>query len=329
MLTLAKIAVVTGILLMGQALACPQALAQSNSTIVEIETPLASAHPLQGYLRRPNGAGTWPAVILLHSCNGSWQRIDERWGKRIAGWGYVTLSVDSFGPRGIKTGCRDRPSADFTSDATHALNFLAGQSSVDAARIAVVGFAWGGFSSLTSVERVTIPQGAPNKFGAAAAFCPPCASLKGDMTVPTLILTGARDEVNSADECLKLVSGRSSWGISRQANQGVPIQLVVYPDAHHGFDAPKLESPHRDRNIISSSTKRRQIKRPGIYTRFWMQQSAEMPNPNSDQRPSPSTPLGRCRTSDRLRRRMRFRATARSSHKSGRSSSSNTYGCAP
>ncbi|MGW1425432.1 hypothetical protein [Bradyrhizobium manausense] len=45
MLTLAKIAVVAGILLMGQTLACPQARAQSNSAIVEIETPLASALP--------------------------------------------------------------------------------------------------------------------------------------------------------------------------------------------------------------------------------------------------------------------------------------------
>ncbi|MGY0571331.1 dienelactone hydrolase family protein [Bradyrhizobium sp. RDM12] len=229
--------------LMGLALACPQARAQSSSTIVEIETPLASAHPLQGYLRRPNGAGTWPAVFLLHSCNGNWQHIDERWGKRIAAWGYVTLSVDSFGPRGIKTGCRERPSADFTSDATRALNFLAGRSSVDPARIAAVGFAWGGFSSLASVERVSIQQGVPNKFHAAAAFYPPCASLKGDMNVPTLILIGARDDVNSADECRKLVSGRDSWGISRQASQGIPVRLVVYPDAYHAFDAPNLEKP--------------------------------------------------------------------------------------
>ncbi len=241
MLTLAKIAAAAGILLMGQALACPQARAQSHSTIVEIETPLASAHPLQGYLRRPNGAGTWPAVILLHSCNGSWQRIDERWGKRIAAWGYVTLSVDSFGPRGIKIGCRDRPSADFTTDASRALNFLAGQSSVDPARIAAVGFAWGGFSSLASVERVSIQPDVPIKFHAAAAFYPPCASLKGDMTVPTLILIGARDDVNSADECRKLISGRDSWGISRQANQGIPARLVVYPDAYHAFDAPGTE----------------------------------------------------------------------------------------
>src|SRR5262249_41634953 len=98
------------------------------------------------------------------------------------------------------------------------------------------------FSSLASVERVPIQQNVPNRFHAAAAFYPPCASLKGDMIVPTLILIGARDDVNPADECRKLVSGQDSWGISRQANRGIPIQLVVYPEASHAFDAPNVET---------------------------------------------------------------------------------------
>src|SRR5262245_39906496 len=125
MSTRAKIAVLAGAFLIGHALACPTARSQSNGAVVELETPLASPHPLLGYLRRPNGPGPWPAVVLLHSCNGDWRRIDERWGKRIASWGYVTLSVDSFGPRGIKTSCRDSRSTDFISDASHALNYLA------------------------------------------------------------------------------------------------------------------------------------------------------------------------------------------------------------
>ena len=75
---------------------------ESSAIVVEIESPLASPHPLQGYLRRANNAGRSPAVVLLHSCHGDWKRIDERWGKRIASWGYVALTVDSLGPRGLK-----------------------------------------------------------------------------------------------------------------------------------------------------------------------------------------------------------------------------------
>jgi dienelactone hydrolase len=240
---LAKIAVFTAACLIGFAVACPAARSQSGGGTVELETPLASSHPLQGYLRRPNGTGPSPAVILLHSCSGNWRHIDERWGKRIASWGYVALSVDSFGPRGIKTTCRDSTSTDFASDSYRALGFLAQQPSVDPTRVAAVGFAMGGFFVLSSVERGIAEQASSNKFSAAVAFYPPCGILKGNMTVPTLILIGERDDLNSADECRKLAAGRDGWGISRDKDQGAPIKLIVYPDAYHAFDAPSLKNP--------------------------------------------------------------------------------------
>ena len=89
-------------LLIGTAAACAAAWSQSSARVVGFESPLASPQPLQGYLRQPNSAGPSPAVVLLHSCNGNWARLDERWGKKIAAWGYVTLTVDSFGPRGMR-----------------------------------------------------------------------------------------------------------------------------------------------------------------------------------------------------------------------------------
>lgn len=241
---LAKSAVFTGAFLIGHALACPAARSQSGGTIVELETPLASSHPLQGYLRYPNGSGPSPAVVLLHSCSGNWRHIDERWGKRIASWGYATLSVDSFGPRGIKTTCRDSSiSTDFGADAYRALDFLAQQPSVDPARVAAVGFAMGGYFVLSSVERGIAEQASSNKFRAAVAFYPPCGGLKGDLTVPALLLIGERDDLNSAEECRNLVAGRDGWGISRPKDRAIPIKLVVYPDVYHAFDAPDLKIP--------------------------------------------------------------------------------------
>jgi dienelactone hydrolase len=236
-MNLAKIAAFISAFLIGHAVECPAAQSQSDGTIVELETPLASSHPLLGYLRRPNGTGPSPAVILIHSCSDNWRHLDERWGKLIASWGYVTLSVDSFGPRGIKSACRDSASIDFSFDAYRALDFLAQQPSIDPTRIAAVGFSRGGLSVLLSVERGTMEQESSNKFRAAVAFYPPCAGLKGDMNVPTLILIGERDDLNSADECRKMAAGRDGWGISRQKGQGVPIRLIVYPDAYHAFDA--------------------------------------------------------------------------------------------
>jgi dienelactone hydrolase len=237
-----KLAVSVAALLLAGALACAAAPLESSATIVEFESPLAAAQPLQGLLRQPNNARPSPAVVLLHSCNGNWRGLDERWGRRIASWGYVTLTVDSFGPRGIRTACGS-VAVDMGSDAYRALAYLARQPSVDAARVAVVGFSLGASLALTSVERGAIERGSARKFRAAVAFYPPCLAFKDDMTVPVLVLIGERDDWTLANECRNMVEGRDDYGISRRKGDGVPMRLIVYPDAAHAFDAPQLATP--------------------------------------------------------------------------------------
>jgi dienelactone hydrolase len=229
-------------LLIGNAVECAAAPSEPSATVVEFENPLASPLPLQGLLRRADSAAPAPAVVLLHACDGSWGRLDENWGKRIASWGYVTLTVDSFGPRGIKNTCDSGSPVDLAFDAYRALNYLEQQPFVDPARIAAVGFSQGGWLALTSVERGAIERTSQNKFRAAIAFYPPCLGFKGNMTVPTLILIGELDDWTLAGECRNMVDGRDDWGISRHKGEGAAIRLVVYPDAYHAFDIPGLKT---------------------------------------------------------------------------------------
>jgi dienelactone hydrolase len=225
------------------ALGCVAATAQSSGTIVEFESPLAAARPLQGFLRQPNDPGPSPAVVLLHDCQGDWRRLDERWGRLIASVGYVTLTVDSFGPRGLKDTCTSGAPIAVMSDAYRALNYLVQQPSVDPDRVAAIGFSQGGWLALTSVERGIIEQTAQHKFRAAIAFHPPCLGFKDNMTVPTLLLIGELDDWTLAQECRNMVEGRDDYGISRQKGQGAPVKLVVYPGAYHAFDAADLTTP--------------------------------------------------------------------------------------
>jgi dienelactone hydrolase len=241
--TLPKAASFVAALLIGNAAACPAAWSQSSAAVVEFESPLANPTPLQGYLRQPAGASPSPAVVLLHGCNGNWGRLDEHWGKRIASWGYVTLTVDSFGPRGINNTCGSGAPVELAFDAYRALGFLVRQPYVDPARVALLGFSQGGSLALTSIEHGAVEQNAQHKFRAAAAFYPKCLGSKGNMTVPALIMIGERDDWTLAQECRNMVDGRDDWGISRLQGQGVPVRLIVYPDAHHGFDVPSLETP--------------------------------------------------------------------------------------
>ena len=213
-------------------------LAQSSGSVVELETPLAASPPRHGFLRLPNRAGPWPAVVLLHSCNGDFRRLDERWGRLIASWGYVTLAVDNS----LKSTCSNA-AVDLARDAYRALDFLVQQQAVDPARVVALGFSQGGWLALSSVERGPTERFATNKFRAAAAFYPPCRHIKGNMTVPTLILVGERYDWALASECRNLAEGNDDYGVSRQKGQGVPIKLIVLAGAYHAFDAPNRTTP--------------------------------------------------------------------------------------
>ena len=213
--------------------------------LVEFQSPLVGGpQALQGYLRLPDGPGPSPAVVLLHGCGGGWRGLDERWGKRLADWGFVTLAVDRFGTRGITGACTEMPPSTLL-DAYRALNFLVGQSSVDPSRVAVVGFSQGAMLALLSVERGEIERSAKEKFRAAVAFYPPCRGIKGNMTVPTLIMIGELDDWTPAQECRNLAEGRDDWGISREKGKGFPIEITVYPGAYHDFDVPRFRTPEK------------------------------------------------------------------------------------
>jgi dienelactone hydrolase len=215
------------------------------AAVVQFEGVPAGPQPvrLQGYLRQPNGAALLPAVVMLHGCGGGAERLDQDWGARIASWGYVTLTIDSFGPRGLKNTCDSVAPLDLGFDAYRGLNHLVRQPFVDPKRVALVGFSQGGWFTLWSVERGAIEQMSENKFRAAAAFYPPCNGSKGVMTIPTLILIGESDDWTPAEACRKMVDGRDDWGISRQKGEGAVVRLVVYPGAYHGFDRPAFKTP--------------------------------------------------------------------------------------
>jgi dienelactone hydrolase len=196
---------------------------------------------LKGYLRRPDADGRHPAIVLLHNCDGNAERLDQNWGQRLASWGYVTLAVDSFGPRGIANICDQRSPRDLAFDPYRALTFLVRQPFVDAKRIVVMGISTGGTIALQSVERGAFEQMYENKFRAAVAFYPVCSLLTGVMTAPSLILIGELDKF--AQGCRDMADGRSGEYISRTVGKGIPVRLVVYPDAYQGFDVPRFKTP--------------------------------------------------------------------------------------
>ncbi len=194
----------------------------------EARTPLI----LTGKLTKPQGNGPFPAVVLLHGCEGIMANRDDLWAERLASWGYVTFQVDSFGPRGLSSICEDvalvfSTIAQRAQDTYDAKSYLTGLPFVDRNRIAVMGWSHGGGTTIS-----VIAQKRNDPFRSAIAFYPYCDQPLVDLNAPLLILIGEKDRWTPAISC--------SLRMPREQTKP-EVVLKIYPDSHHGFDAEGLD----------------------------------------------------------------------------------------
>jgi dienelactone hydrolase len=186
---------------------------------------------VEAYLSKPEGDGPFPAIVYLHGCGGLSKSTRDDIAGLMTGWGYVTLAVDSFTTRRLKHSCDNLMSAR-EGDALAALRHLSAQSFVDPQRIAAMGSSQGASVALQMVSTrpnfFAIPDDL--KFKAVVAYYPLCSDATEQVTRPTLILIGDRDDWTPAADCER-------W-MTRRAGKGAAVKLVVYPGAYHGFDDP-------------------------------------------------------------------------------------------
>lgn len=197
---------------------------------------------IAGELYRPDGAGPFPAVVVLHGCDGPWSKESSKaLGEQITALGYAALLVDSFTSRGVRRRCHSNPSdwqVDRVMDAYGGLTHLAGLPFVDADRIAVLGFSQGAMNALSAVALGGIETLFERHFRAVVAYYPGCWAESGTVAVPTLILIGEKDDWTPARDCQAMMARRSG--------EGAPLHLIVYPGAYHAFNASSLRGGPRE-----------------------------------------------------------------------------------
>jgi dienelactone hydrolase len=205
------------------------------------ETPLTIA----ARLRVPAGRGRFPAVLILHGSAGPSAR-EGGYADVLNAAGFVTLEPDQWAARGLKGGAEGRPKtmAETVPDVYGARAFLAAHPSVDAGRIGVMGFSFGGVASMLAATRAHNDQFLPGgSFRALMPFYPAAWTYNrvpgfefGDLVdAPVLLVTGALDQYdNDPDVTKKLVAGLSESDARK-------ITLKVMADAHHCFDMPGVD----------------------------------------------------------------------------------------
>jgi len=197
-----------------------------NIETTDITLPAQGA-TLPAHLARPAGAGSHPAVVVIHEIFGLNDNIRDI-AKRLAGAGYVALAVDLFGERN-RALCTARllgglllNSLDHRGirELRRSLDWLAARPEVDGDRLGAIGFCLGGSFAIAWAAtddrlKAIAPFYAqnPRPLGAVARLCPVVGSYpERDFTAAM----GRRLEraLDAAD---------------------VPNDIKVYPGASHSF----------------------------------------------------------------------------------------------
>jgi dienelactone hydrolase len=186
---------------------------------------------ITGYLMRPSGAGPFPAILVLHGCEG-YTNLEKSAVDELAGLGYVAIAIDTLKPQGLRFACNDIAAFRVSSQyAAAALAWLGTQSDVAPKRLGVLGYSMGGIEILDLIDPFGGPQPAPPGVRAAVAYYPACSKRDGQFSVPLLILDGAADDWIPPAPCQALVKTATAAGKT--------AQIVTYPGATHSFNDPR------------------------------------------------------------------------------------------
>lgn len=199
--------------------------------------------PLKGYLAYDDAvSGRRPGVLLLHY-RGGLQGSTLESAQMVARMGYVVFAADVFGkdivPKEVPemtrlTNIYNTDRQLMRSRARAGFDVLVKHPMVDPAKVALIGYCFGGTVAVELAEAGVPIVGTAAVHGSFRNFTPEMArNIKGSV----LILHGAEDEVAPLEEVNKLLADL------RAAK--VPFELQIYSGSSHGFDNP--QNPHEER----------------------------------------------------------------------------------
>jgi len=221
----------------GLAIAALALLAPATAALAGEEvTYSADGTTLKGYIARPAQAtGKLPGVLVVHEWWGNNDYARKR-ADMLAQLGYVALALDIFGdgkvvdnPKeaGALSGAATKNMDVSEKRFRAAKELLARQPNVDAARIAVVGYCFGGRIALEMARRGLDLRGAVSFHGFLQTETPAKA---GSVKAKLLVLHGAADP---------FIKPEQIEGFKKEMQAaGVDYRFIDYPGAVHAFTNP-------------------------------------------------------------------------------------------
>ena len=190
--------------------------------------PNGSQPAVRAYVARPQGAGPYPVVIMLHEWWGIKPDIIAK-ADALAADGYIVIAPDLY--RGITTSwiptaiyqVSTVATTQIDTDLDSVVTWASAQPDVDAKRIAVMGFCFGGGTALRYAVQTPAITATAILYGAVITDPTLLKQLNG----PVLGIFGTADTMIPVSEAQALDNALLSAGI--------PHDIQLYDGAGHAF----------------------------------------------------------------------------------------------
>ena len=193
---------------------------------------------VQAVLYAPEGKGPFPGIVVIHEWWGLNDWVKEQ-ASRLSDQGYIALAIDLYRGKVATTPdeaheiMRGVPEDRAKRDLHAAVEFLKAQSNVKKDRIASIGWCMGGGYSLdVALQEPTLTAAVIN-YGRLASDSESLQKIHASI----LGLFGGQDRGIPPEDVKKFEQSL------RQ--QGKKVEVVIYPDAGHGFENPNNKTGYR------------------------------------------------------------------------------------
>ena len=193
----------------------------------------------QLYLPRDaSAAHPAPAVVFLHGSGGNIAERGGTYGPQLAAMGIAAIVLDTYASRAdlgdtFLARVFGITETMFVADAYAALRTLAARPDIDARRVVLAGFSYGGMATTYAMYAQIADKLAPPglRFAGHVAFYGPCIARFSDSRTtgaPLLMLYGAQDELMDPRRCEEVASDLRGGGSQ--------VDIISYPGAVHQWD---------------------------------------------------------------------------------------------
>jgi dipeptidyl aminopeptidase/acylaminoacyl peptidase len=224
---------------------------ESESPVERLYIPTRDGLYVAAALRKPKGAGPFPALIYFHGAPGgrgmeklvSWS-LGTTGGplwERFLQEGYVTVVADYRNHFTPADGLAPKDRATYADDGVAVFESIAKLPYVDPARIAVYGVSRGGAMALFLASRVK-PRAVVLGAGAATPYLVDFNANAKTFTAPLLILVGDADSQIHNNRALFALMSSAGKSVQMEIFAGGYHDFVAGPQGHAGRDEPLLTS---------------------------------------------------------------------------------------